>query len=192
MVQEPIDYYNANAQEYARKTRILDMTPIYEKFLPMAPEGGHILDAGCGSGRDSAFFLKKGFEVSAFDASTELVKEANSVLPIDVQLMTFQNMDFVPQSFDAVWASASLLHLVPEELPVAISKLSQCIKTGGVLFCSFKKGKGLRVDELGRRFTDMTEEGLMALFKECGIRGVDVFTREGGAGERWINGFARV
>lgn len=29
--------------------------------------GGHILDVGCGSGRDAKYFIDKGYQVTAFD-----------------------------------------------------------------------------------------------------------------------------
>jgi ubiquinone/menaquinone biosynthesis C-methylase UbiE len=42
------------------------MAPLYTRFLARIPAGGHILDAGCGSGRDALAFRKLGYAVTAF------------------------------------------------------------------------------------------------------------------------------
>jgi 2-polyprenyl-3-methyl-5-hydroxy-6-metoxy-1,4-benzoquinol methylase len=68
-----------HAEEFAARTRDLDMTAVYEEFLPLVLPGGHILDAGCGTGRDSAAFLQRGFKVTAFDASKALVEMATGL-----------------------------------------------------------------------------------------------------------------
>ena len=39
----------------------------------LAPKA-HILDFGCGSGRDTKYFLEQGFQVTAIDGSAELCK----------------------------------------------------------------------------------------------------------------------
>ena len=65
-------YYTENATEFFRETVDVDMTPLYDRFLPLIPAGGHILDAGCGSGRDARYFLDRGYRITAFDASSEL------------------------------------------------------------------------------------------------------------------------
>jgi hypothetical protein len=45
--------------------------------------------------------------------------------------------------------------------------LARALKTGGVLYTSFKQGKNERIDErTGRHFTDMTEAKLLKLVKQ--------------------------
>ena len=48
------------------------MSPNYEDFLNHIKKEGHILDAGCGSGRDTYMFKKYGYKVTAIDASSEI------------------------------------------------------------------------------------------------------------------------
>ncbi|MDN5332320.1 MAG: hypothetical protein PWP45_1545 [Tepidanaerobacteraceae bacterium] len=43
------------------------MNEIYEFFLKWLPKGTKILDLGCGSGRDTKYFLENGYEVIAVD-----------------------------------------------------------------------------------------------------------------------------
>ncbi|MEN9451031.1 MAG: hypothetical protein RLZZ369_90, partial [Pseudomonadota bacterium] len=68
---QTLDYYNRNAEAFFQTTAYVDMAPLYERFIKHVTPRGHILDAGCGSGRDSKAFKEMGFRVSAFDASSE-------------------------------------------------------------------------------------------------------------------------
>ena len=69
-----IEYYNKNAEEFYNATASADMSETCNKFLKYVAPGGKILDAGCGSGRDSLYFIKRGYEVVSFDASEEMVR----------------------------------------------------------------------------------------------------------------------
>ena len=73
-----LDYYEAHAEQFFADTQSVDMAPLYERFLSELPVGALILDAGCGSGRDSKAFLERGYRVSAFDASEKLVALART------------------------------------------------------------------------------------------------------------------
>ena len=58
-----INYYNQNAQAFFTRTVNADVNDGYSKFLPHLPQKGRILDAGCGSGRDSLYFKNVGFDI---------------------------------------------------------------------------------------------------------------------------------
>ena len=60
-------YYNENANKYYKSTYNLEVEELYRPFLSYIPQNGYILDAGCGSGRDSKNFLVKDYIVSSFD-----------------------------------------------------------------------------------------------------------------------------
>ena len=59
-MNDTLSYYDKNAPEIVEATFSMSMISLYERFLPKVPLGGHILDAGCGSGRDALFFLSAG------------------------------------------------------------------------------------------------------------------------------------
>ncbi|MGB2065821.1 MAG: methyltransferase domain-containing protein, partial [Marinomonas gallaica] len=61
-------YYDTFAEDFAKSTLPVDMSALYQRFLPLIPLQGHILDAGCGSGRDAKYFQSIGHKVWAFDA----------------------------------------------------------------------------------------------------------------------------
>ena len=77
-------YYQDNARRFYSATVEIDMSAIYQKFLPLTPKGGSILDAGCGSGRDSLYFKSQGYDATAIDASAALCKLAGELLQQDV------------------------------------------------------------------------------------------------------------
>ena len=137
------------------------MSALYAEFLPHEKQYGHILDAGCGSARDAAYFKNQGFTVSAFDASPALAKLASNYLQQPVEIKTFQELECV-NKYDGIWCCASLLHVPKAELPQVFLKLQKALKPYGVLYVSFKYGTQERVHN-GREFTDLNENALTAL-----------------------------
>lgn len=156
---ESVDYYNQNAQAFYSGTVNVDMASLYQRFLPLLPNGGRILDAGCGSGRDALFFKQAGFDVTAFDASEKLAEMAANLIGDTVAVLRFQAIDWVEQ-FDGIWACASLLHVSDDELLAVFNRLFLALKSEGVLYCSFKYGEQKQRNKEGRTFTDMTEEAI--------------------------------
>lgn len=150
-----IDYYNQYADDFAEATLHVDMESLYQPFLAELPESAHILDVGCGSGRDTLAFKNKGYHVEAIDYSEELVKKATRLTGIPVKLQSFYEID-ADQAYDGIWACASLLHCERSQLVEVIGKLISVLKPGGVLYMSFKYGNSDREKE-GRQFTDLDE-----------------------------------
>jgi len=153
-------YYNRNADQFLNDTANLDMTAHYKKFLNYLDSGAAILDAGCGSGRDALKFKDFGFDVSAFDASIEMVKAATKLTGLQIAQMNFEQIS-LPQKYDGIWACASLLHVKRKNLKNVLVNLAKALNEGGIIYCSFKYGETER--QKGERyFNDMNE----ALLKE--------------------------
>ena len=72
-----IDYYNLNAENFIENTQNVDMHHAQDRFLRLLDENASILDFGCGSGRDTKYFLDKGYRVTATDGSVELCRRAS-------------------------------------------------------------------------------------------------------------------
>ena len=162
-----LDYYDAHAKEYAALTVKADMSPAYDRFLAYLPAGAGILDAGCGSGRDSLCFMKKGYAVTMLDASEGMCKCAEELTGRKALCMPFADIDFADQ-FDGIWACASLLHISETELEKVFAKFHCALKRDGVLYASWKYGDAERDD--GERFyCDMTEEKLKNVLARAGL-----------------------
>ena len=156
-----VDFYNRDAVAYVRDTLNVEMSALYEPFLSLVRPAGHILDAGCGSGRDCRAFLASGYAVTAIDASPELARLASELVGQPVIVTRFQSLAFEGM-FDGVWACASLLHVARSEIDDVLSRLTRALKPGGALFMSFKVGEEERT-ERGRLFNYYTEATLDAL-----------------------------
>lgn len=69
-----------HAKKFIAGTANVEFGMLQKAFANMLPEGGRILDLGCGSGRDSLAFLKAGLAVDAVDGSAEMVKAASELI----------------------------------------------------------------------------------------------------------------
>ena len=189
-MQKTLEYYNRNAREFAEGTSGVDFSGIQNRFLSHLPEGALILDFGCGSGRDTRYFLGKGFRVEAADGSEELCRLASVYTGIPVKQMLFQELEET-EKYDGIWACASILHLRREELPEVFRKMYRALKPVGILYVSFKYGD-FEGERNGRYFTDMTEktaEELLESVLELKIkeRWVTGDVRAGRGAEKWLN-----
>lgn len=190
MSTKTINYYNANAAQFLGDTQNVDMSALYNQFLPLLPDAGRILDAGCGSGRDALAFKEQGFQVEAFDASEKMVQQAKKLLPKnEVKLATFLNYRSAC-SFDGIWACASLLHVPIAELPAVFRGLASLLKPKGVFYCSFKYGAAER-HRNGREFTDLNEQRLHDVLEQTPLRVEKLWVtpdaRPGRGSEKWLN-----
>ena len=170
-----------------------DMSYTRDKFMSFLPDKAEVLDAGCGSGRDSKAFIDAGYKVTSFDASEEMCKRASQFLGQDVINMRFEDMSF-DNEFDGIWACASLLHVGLEQLPDIMKKMNTALKKDGVIYASFKYGDGTKVR--GERiFSDFNEKSVIPLFEDAGFEimhneiGSD--SRPGRKSEKWINVIGR-
>jgi len=154
-------YYSENARTFYDATVNLDMGAHYRPFLELIPEGGRILDAGCGSGRDSLHFKQKGYAVVAFDYAEPLVRLASELIGEPVMHLSFAEVEF-DSEFDGVWACGSLLHVPRDDLQGILKRLFRALKPAGMLYASFKWGENEEVRG-GRLFSDYTEDTFRTL-----------------------------
>lgn len=194
-VDEPtIRYYSENAASFFRETVGVQMSPLYDRFLRLIPPDGHILDAGCGSGRDALFFRSRGYRVTAFDGSEKLAHLAAEHTGLDVMVLRLQDVTWVKR-FDGVWACASLLHVPAIDLAHTVRRLANALKPTGILYASFKYGQGEH-ERNGRIFTDLDETGFEALINDAGRpetveTWISADVRPGRGNELWFNALLR-
>lgn len=193
-----IGHYKQHAKAYAGATRDVDMTLLYESFLSLLPPGSRLLDAGCGSGRDTLAFKRAGYEVAAFDACHELAHLASEHTGLMVCVLDFLNLVDVAQlnlpegtRFDGIWACASLLHVAEADQVQAWTRLWACLAPGGVVYASYKLGEGERVDGWGRPFTDATDlrlrSWLTPLLDVAQVRTWVSVDQRRGESQAWLN-----
>jgi SAM-dependent methyltransferase len=191
-----LSFYDRHAASYSAQTRAIDMNCARSNFAARLPLGGRILDAGCGSGRDTKAFREAGFEVVAFDGSPAMAAEAGHWLGRPVLCLRFEALesavgnhpDLAPASFDGIWASASLLHLAQPELVEALRELLRLLKPEGLLYASFKYGHGARTDAQGRFFLDLDHAALQTAVEAAGGRALDCVVEPDASGreQSWL------
>ena len=157
---ESTEYYDKNTQDFYNRTVNHDMSESYHAFLALLPSRANILDAGCGPGRDARYFITKGHEVTAFDASIEMVRFCTKVTEQPTLHLKLQDISFQNQ-FDGVWANASLLHVPFDELRITFQKINQALKPTGILYASFKYGNEVERKAEGRMFYDLNESKII-------------------------------
>ena len=189
-MQNTIEYYEQNAKSFIEGTQNVDFTEIQDAFLGLLPEKAVILDLGCGSGRDTKYFLEQGYSVDATDGSLELCKAASNYTGIKVKHMYFQELDEC-EKYDGIWACASVLHLEKKELPEVLRQISAATKKNGIIYLSFKYGN-FEGERNGRYFTDMTEKSMKELldaFPEFAVekQWITGDVRVGRGDEKWLN-----
>lgn len=189
---ENLAFYETHASAYAVKNDKFDMSVFRQHFIgeikktrearlaTFSDDMVRILDAGCGTGRDTYEFLKNGYMVAAIDASPAMLRECRRKVrkarsePENKEMeraaeasekrcleMTFDEIRF-RNEFDGVWAAASLLHVPAQQMEENVRKLIQALKPNGVLFMSFKYGHGEQ--KYGQRFyTCYSRKGIRAI-----------------------------
>ena len=185
-----IDYYNLNAENFIESTQNVDMYLAQDRFLRLLDENASILDFGCGSGRDTRYFLDKGYQVTATDGSAELCRRASVFTGIEVKEMMFEELDEI-DTYDGIWACSSILHLPKIELLPVICKMCMALKDSGVIYTSFKYSdfEGVRN---GRYFTDFTEDSFKEFIAKIPELTIEDYwitddVRAGRSDEKWLN-----
>ena len=190
MKNNTLNYYNTNAHSFVSSTLSVDFTQMQDKFLNLLPQTASILDFGCGSGRDTKYFLDAGMQVDAMDGSEELCRLASEYTGIPVRQMLFEELDAKAQ-YDGIWACSSILHLPKESLKDVLRKMIAALKEHGIIYTSFKYGT-FEGERNRRFFTDFTEETFREFVADVdGIRIEEMWitgdVRPDRGDERWLN-----
>ncbi len=127
MENNTLDYYDKNADDFIKGTVSVDFSKMQDKFISLL-SGEKVLDFGCGSGRDTRYFLDAGLVVTAVDGSETICEKASEYTGIEVKQMLFQELN-EESEYDGIRASASVLHLSKEELKPVLKKWFElCVK----------------------------------------------------------------
>ena len=189
MNDKTLDYYNQNANTFFEGTVSVNFREVQDKFLKILP-GKKILDFGCGSGRDTKYFLDNGYDVIAIDGSIELCKKASEYTGIEVKHMLFQELN-EKDTYDGIWACSSILHLNKEELKPVLLKMVEALKKHGIIYTSFKYGD-FEGERNGRYFSNFTIESFKEYVQDISTIQIEEYwlsgdVRKGREKEQWLN-----
>jgi len=142
--KDTIEWYNQNAEQYAQASLNGASPEEIDDFVALLPKGAKVLDAGCGSGRDTNLLNQQGLNTTGLDLSSGLIEVAKKLFP-DASFVegNMLKMQFPDNSFDGVWAHASLLHLeTPEDVQAALSEFNRVLKPDGIIHVLVKAQTG--------------------------------------------------
>jgi len=157
-----IAFYQARAPHYVltfgqRHSFQLDA------FLDRLPQGGRVLELGCGGGQDAARIAARGFVIDATDAAPAMVAKANERWDVGARVMAFDELG-AEAAYAGVWAHASLLHCPRAALPDVLARIHRALRPGGWHFASYKLGEAEGRDDLGRFYNFPSADWLAAQY----------------------------
>ena len=137
-----LGHYDNNALSFWQGTKYHDVTQNYQAFLSQFPAAKKldILDFGCGPGRDLAYFKSLGHRLVGLDGSEAFCNMARENTGCHILHQQFLKLVLPDQSYDGIFANASLFHVPSQELPRVLRELRAALRPGGILFSSNPRG----------------------------------------------------
>ena len=185
--------YDRVAAEYhaRRLDRAIIQTQI-DRLCTLCRPNARILDLGCGPGFDSAAIRQRGHRALGADLSRGMLDFARRQYPGFYIHADMRRLPF-GAAFDAIWASASMLHLEPADFPVALDECFRVLNQGGHLALSLKEGQGQQWEngrfsvDAPRFFTYWTDDALDQALATAGFTTLAEQTRPGLKGpQTWL------
>ncbi|GAB3457904.1 class I SAM-dependent methyltransferase [Streptomonospora sediminis] len=148
--------YDAVAADYAAFfTGALDAQPLDRALLAAFAErvraagGGPVLDAGCGPGRVTGYLASQGLAVAGLDLSAAMVELARREQPaIGFTRGSITALGIADRSLAGLVSWYSLIHLHPDDAPLALAEFGRVLAPGGFLQLAFQVGsEPLRFEE---------------------------------------------
>jgi SAM-dependent methyltransferase len=161
-----LDFYAAEAPVYV-SSRPEGVSRHLMGFLERLPQGGKILELGCGGGIDAAHMIEAGFDVEPTDGVAEIAAQAEARLGRPVRVMLFDELGAVSR-YDAVVANASLLHVPRSGLTDILSRVWRALKPGGWHMASYKGGGAEGRDDHDRYYNYLSRDDAEAFYRAAG------------------------
>jgi ubiquinone/menaquinone biosynthesis C-methylase UbiE len=132
--------YDRLAEEYDAQRS--DDPDFLDDFRERVPEGGRILDAGCGAGRPVAETLAEDYDLVGLDISREQVRLASERVPDESFVQgDMAALPLADESVDAVAAYHSVIHVPSTEHPAVAREFARVLQPNGVLLMTVGAGE---------------------------------------------------
>jgi len=176
-----ISHYENSAESFWQGTKDHDVTQNIAAFLDALPKNKplDILDFGCGPGRDLYRFKSLGHNPIGLDGSKTFCTMASKHSDCKTLNQTFTEVSLAAESFDGVFANASLFHVPRAELHNVLLRLHDCLRPNGILFTSNPRGNSEAVN--GQRYGHYLElETSEEFFQKAGFKVLSHYYRPAG------------
>ncbi|KNG94647.1 class I SAM-dependent DNA methyltransferase [Pseudaestuariivita atlantica] len=166
--RETIAVYDARAQDYADRFGTDAPGGALRRFMDLLPEGGRVLDLGCGPGHSAAHLAQAGFVVDATDASAGMARLAAAQPGVSARQARFEDLT-ATALYDGIWANFALLHAPRDQMDGHLAAIATALRLRGVLHIGMKTGDGTARDPIGRRYTYYTPDDLRSRLDRAGF-----------------------
>lgn len=142
--REVIKLYTDHGADFDKERgRSLDEKTWLDRFTSLLPDGGSILDIGCGSGEPIAgYFIAQGFDVTGIDASLPLIELCRRRFPENLWTVADMRELALGRRFDGLIAWHSFFHLSPEDQRLMFGIFRQHANEGAALMFTAGPGRG--------------------------------------------------
>ncbi len=138
--------YDTVATEYVArifdelKDKPLDRQ-LLDRFAARTRDTGPVCDLGCGPGHVARYLHERGVDVFGVDLSAGMVERARELNPgIDFRQGNMLSLDAVDESWGAIVAFYSIIHVPRSDVPQALREMRRVLRPGGLLFLAFHVG----------------------------------------------------
>ncbi|WP_330334607.1 class I SAM-dependent methyltransferase [Streptomyces sp. NBC_00536] len=171
----------ADAYDRANPSTRHGLLPAAAWLTGGVPDGGTLLDVGCGTGRDLPVLARKGISVIGVDIALPMLRLArrhhDALLCADLTRLPVRD-----SVADAVWCVAAWVHVPHRDLPAAAAELSRVLRPGGHAVIGVQRGSGERVEldpylgEVPRLMVRYAEGEVIAALDDAGLRALPFAT----------------
>lgn len=165
-----IEAYDFDAEKVAKLHESLIPERLYQLALEYFIPGGKTLDIGCGSGRDTGWLARNGFETLGIDASSGMLEQAIKRHPeLTFQQIALPDLAGIADGFYSnVLCSAVLMHLEQASLQIAAKNILRVLDESGVLLLSFRGTRESDKRENGKLYETIAKNEAIGLFEREG------------------------
>jgi len=183
------DFYQRQAKIYFQATASLDSTSILQPLADRLEPGSRILDVGCGSGRDLLWFRQRGYKAAGVERAPALAALARNHSGCPVATADFMDHDFGQEAAEALMLLGALVHLGPDSVGPALSRMLPALHGSGLLLLSLKAGHGRSRAGDGRIFTLWRDADARQLFKSLDLSVLEASLQQSPlrAGDMWLS-----
>jgi ubiquinone/menaquinone biosynthesis C-methylase UbiE len=187
--------YDSIAPEFANINNKLspDLQTALERFIELVGTSAHVLDLGCGTGRDVVFMQSHGLQVAGADFSMGMLTEAKACGAVRLVQMDMIRIGFADACFQGVWCNASLLHLPKQSVPLVLAEIQRVLVPKGVLFVAVQEGatEGYEPNpyaqsSLERFFARYTQDEIQSMLRESSFTLIESAVLDAGK-KRWVH-----
>lgn len=170
-----------------------------DDFIRMLAPGAHVLDVGCGSGVKSKYLIDRGLKVTGIDISDKLLEIAQREAPEgDFSVLSMTDLDLMTETFDGVFAQASLLHIPKKDAGEIVQKMVRRLVPSGVLYIAVKEPRAgnpeeemVKENDYGyeyeRFFSYFTMDELKRYLTDAGLKVVSTLRNQNKSGKTvWL------